>query len=593
MKKLLILFLFISSICSLAQQIPEYNHNQKFVSDYANILTPLEEASLQASLNNYESQTGIEIAVVTQNDLQGYEIEDYSNALFNKWGIGKKGVDNGLLILISPSNRKWRIETGYGLEGDLPDMVCNRLSEKYFPSNFRNQQYFNGIDGIIKEFMSILGNNNPAQREAYKLAMETQRKKEKADRAASFETFVTWLGICAILVICIITISMFLNYLRRVREEKVQAEKKRLLEIKIAQQKEEIRVQRRLYNIELYNNTLKKIDSLHKQLEKIYQNSENRTLNNESLYNGAQSYTVSKLNFTPKNTDDEIENYTKLLKNSVLFLENTISSMESNNGVQLGLAKQFQRYNNDYLKLEDILIKHFKDVKNFNSKYPTLYVTKEFNTILYRSNIKFHIDEALNLLAKDDYISSDTFSKLNFISSSITYILDDIKSHILEFENLKLKVTESERILSNITINRLSDLMTDAKNSIDSTSLPVIKNSFTEYKNAYDVLNKNSQNLNVIQLAEYLLYIENGLKNIPQLVNSENKRRIEEVEAVERRRKKKLADEEAAARSRRTSYSSSSYGSYGSSSSYDTSSSSSSSDFGGGDAGGGGDSGGW
>ena len=189
MKKIIYLFLLLHSVTIQAQQIPDYNHNQKFVNDYANILTDIEEHSLQSKLDSYQKQTGAEIAIVTQNDLQGYEIEDYANTLFKTWGIGQKGVDNGLLILISPTNRKWRIETGYGLEGDLPDMICHRLSEKYFPPNFKKQEYFVGIDGIVNEFMSILGNKTPAEKQEYKAALLAQEKREEIESQASMDTF--------------------------------------------------------------------------------------------------------------------------------------------------------------------------------------------------------------------------------------------------------------------------------------------------------------------------------------------------------------------------------------------------------------------
>ncbi|MCE5300176.1 MAG: TPM domain-containing protein [Spirochaetia bacterium] len=91
------------------------------VNDSAGIIDNPSEASINSLINELKQKTGAEIAVVTIKSLEGEPLEDYANTLFSKWGIGEKGKDNGLLILVVLDEHKIRIETGYGIEGIIPD----------------------------------------------------------------------------------------------------------------------------------------------------------------------------------------------------------------------------------------------------------------------------------------------------------------------------------------------------------------------------------------------------------------------------------------------------------------------------------------
>ena len=104
----------------MAQQLPEYNRSN-YVTDNASILDDNAERTLDGKIRAFEKSTSIEIAIATVPSLDGLTVEDYGNQLFRKWGIGKKGENNGLLILVAPTERKWRIEVGYGLEEWITD----------------------------------------------------------------------------------------------------------------------------------------------------------------------------------------------------------------------------------------------------------------------------------------------------------------------------------------------------------------------------------------------------------------------------------------------------------------------------------------
>ena len=100
---------------------------QGYVSDFAGVVDPASRDSIEAIARELRGKTGAEMAVVTLPDLGGDEIEPVAVDLYQAWGIGKKGKDEGVLILNAVKERRVRIEVGYGLEGILPDGLCGSI----------------------------------------------------------------------------------------------------------------------------------------------------------------------------------------------------------------------------------------------------------------------------------------------------------------------------------------------------------------------------------------------------------------------------------------------------------------------------------
>jgi uncharacterized protein len=94
---------------------------QGYVSDFGHVLTLQSRAQLEAYCGRVEQVTGVQMAIVTIDSLDGQPVEDVANTLYRKWGIGKKGKDEGILLLIAIKDHRDRIEVGYGLEPILPD----------------------------------------------------------------------------------------------------------------------------------------------------------------------------------------------------------------------------------------------------------------------------------------------------------------------------------------------------------------------------------------------------------------------------------------------------------------------------------------
>ncbi|MBI2850791.1 MAG: TPM domain-containing protein [Chloroflexi bacterium] len=139
---------------TFAQTFPE--PTGRLVNDFAGLLSPQAEAQLEARLLQLEKDTTDEVTVVTITTLEGEDINDYAVGLFEKWGIGKKGQDNGVLFIMALEERKVRIEVGYGLEPVLTDGRAGRILDNEVVPAFKTGDYEAGIVngvGAIEDFL--------------------------------------------------------------------------------------------------------------------------------------------------------------------------------------------------------------------------------------------------------------------------------------------------------------------------------------------------------------------------------------------------------------------------------------------------------
>ncbi len=113
---------------------------QGYVSDFANVLDADSRAKLEDYCTRVEQATGVQMALVTLPTLDGAPVDDTANTLYRKWGIGKKGKDEGVLLLLAIQDHKDRVEVGYGLEPILPDGFSGSVLREARPL-LREQQY--------------------------------------------------------------------------------------------------------------------------------------------------------------------------------------------------------------------------------------------------------------------------------------------------------------------------------------------------------------------------------------------------------------------------------------------------------------------
>ena len=176
MKKLILfLFLFLS-YSSFSQTIPK---SKGYVSDYENIFTPEQNSQLTKLLADYEKETTIEFAILTIPDFES-DVADFAQKTAEQWGIGKKDINNGLLILISKNKKVLRFQTGYGLEGYLPDGWLKHIGDSVVSKYQGN--YYEGTVELINKCKDRIGKEGYSQDHNKELI--AQNKKSKGEQSA-------------------------------------------------------------------------------------------------------------------------------------------------------------------------------------------------------------------------------------------------------------------------------------------------------------------------------------------------------------------------------------------------------------------------
>ncbi|APA63915.1 TPM domain-containing protein [Maribacter sp. 1_2014MBL_MicDiv] len=173
-KKIILLFLLVTFYGNAQEQ---YYELRDFVTDSANIFTSAQEATLNQRLVAFEDATTNQLVVVTIEELGFDTIESYANGLFVQNGIGQEGKDNGLLILFSELDREVRIEVGYGLEPYITDAVASRIIRNTMIPNFREEEYFTGINESVDQLIEFL--NNPEALDEFKQEIDDENDREK------------------------------------------------------------------------------------------------------------------------------------------------------------------------------------------------------------------------------------------------------------------------------------------------------------------------------------------------------------------------------------------------------------------------------
>ncbi|MBO0936664.1 TPM domain-containing protein [Fibrella sp. HMF5335] len=142
----------------LAQTVPDDSlpnrpNPPRLVNDLVGMLSPSEVQQLERKLDTYNDSTSTQITIVVVKSTGQYEAADYAFSIGRKWGVGQKGKNNGLVLLWAPGNRKLYIATGYGLEGAIPDAIAKRIISQILAPNFKQQQYFQGLDQATTEII--------------------------------------------------------------------------------------------------------------------------------------------------------------------------------------------------------------------------------------------------------------------------------------------------------------------------------------------------------------------------------------------------------------------------------------------------------
>lgn len=142
--------IFLFSLLSLlftfafAQDFPEKPNT--LVNDYANVLSADQKQQLETKLVAFNDSSSTQIAIAILKSVGDYDINEYAVELGRKWGVGQSGKNNGIMIVVAVGDRKISIQTGYGLEGALPDIYAKRIIDNDIKPNFRAGNYYAGLD---------------------------------------------------------------------------------------------------------------------------------------------------------------------------------------------------------------------------------------------------------------------------------------------------------------------------------------------------------------------------------------------------------------------------------------------------------------
>ena len=124
-----IIWLSVVSASALAQDAVPVSTG--WVNDFAGVISWEDTEVISKMIAQLKEKTGVEIAVATFKTIQPYDEAEFSRMIFDSWKIGKKKKDDGILILLVVDDRLWRISTGYGMEGVLPDGLCGQIGRSH------------------------------------------------------------------------------------------------------------------------------------------------------------------------------------------------------------------------------------------------------------------------------------------------------------------------------------------------------------------------------------------------------------------------------------------------------------------------------
>jgi uncharacterized protein len=163
--KILLAIFFVTSLSfavfaqNVDKDIPEKPNPPRLVNDYAGLLNSGEANQLELKLRAFNDSTSTQIVVVIVKSLGMNDKAEFATKLGEKWGVGQKGKNNGVVILIKTKTAEEKgqafIAPGYGLEGAIPDAVAKRIIENALLPNFREGNYYQGIDAAVNTLISL------------------------------------------------------------------------------------------------------------------------------------------------------------------------------------------------------------------------------------------------------------------------------------------------------------------------------------------------------------------------------------------------------------------------------------------------------
>ena len=511
-----------------------------WMTDMGDFIEDSREPEINNWISDYEKLTSVEIGVVTVDNLDGTDVDEYANEQFRRLGVGKAKANNGILLVFSKQDRKWRIEVGYGLEGLLTDMRSGQIGRNIIVPHFKEGDYIGGIMGALEAIKEDLGTEAI---ESKKKWLDEKQAKEKAEMAESFQSFLD--VVMGILVIGLLGYLVYYltNRARLKREEREKLMRRiNSLMSQIDDIKSKFPTQPKLSG----SNQLSDIHSLVKKvieeskIQPVNQKMDDETRKNLEIVLGKLNSSTDAYYSTERRVGDALSN--------ILSLGATLLITKSMLDKSATAAKEIEQLGYSATPIDPSLLNNLEQSIN---KIQSVAKTDIDSAIAAYSRVKSEADT------------------LQGRSGKVIGTLSDIRSAMSRVNNweseIERKYKEFKDLASKEEIQEAKEAIQELKDKVKSSK---------------DYLKLESD------IDKVLVILQRPIERESRRKREEEEKKRREREEEERRRRRKCEEEED--RRRRNSYSSSS------SSSYDFGSSSSSfGGFGGGDSGGGGASGSW
>jgi uncharacterized protein len=143
-------------LCSLAAAQLAVPPLKARVTDLTGTLSPQQQQALEQTLAEFEGRKGSQIALLMVPSTQPETVEQYAVRVQESWKLGRKGVDDGVLLLVAKNDRRMRIEVGYGLEGVLPDATAKRIIEEDITPRFKQGDFYGGVRAGTERIMKVI-----------------------------------------------------------------------------------------------------------------------------------------------------------------------------------------------------------------------------------------------------------------------------------------------------------------------------------------------------------------------------------------------------------------------------------------------------
>lgn len=184
------------------------------VVDLAGIIDNNAESKLNRYLKELETKTGAQMAILTINSLQGQAIEDFSITIaHDRWKLGQKGKDNGVLVVVALNDKKYRIEIGYGLEGLLPDSLVGGIGRQYLVPYFKRGDYSTGIYAAAVVMANEIARNAGVEISGLPTVKKAYPALEKKKSSGVLSKIFSLLFFVILVIIFIKNPRLFLAYL--------------------------------------------------------------------------------------------------------------------------------------------------------------------------------------------------------------------------------------------------------------------------------------------------------------------------------------------------------------------------------------------